>query len=185
MKTLKEIGFVLLVAAALTLVSLLIWPTAANAVFGKTCDQREVARAIILKERPAMGPLEVGFWLDAIEAAASKHKLPLPVVVAKIAQESRFRGAAVSEAGAKGASQLMPMWVKGFDPFEIEANLDKGAEVLAYELNEVKGDVFRALRRYNGGGVSGEQSWNVKTEVYAAKVLTRVYVAQTQVCGAK
>lgn len=130
-----------------------------------------------------MGPLEREFWQKAIVQAAAKHNLPAEVVTAKIAQESGFRAHLVSNKGAKGASQLMPLWVKGFDPFEIEANLNKGAEILAYELKSVNGDMYRALRRYNGGGPNGEK-WS-ETEVYAAKILTRVYVAQQAVCSTK
>jgi soluble lytic murein transglycosylase-like protein len=133
--------------------------------------------AIIVSERPAMGALERDFWRRAIEQAAQRHGLDSSIVAAKIAQESHFNGRAVSERGARGAAQLMPMWTKGLDPFEIEANLDKGAEVLAAELKQTGGDYYRALRRYNGGP-RGERM--AETETYAARVLARVLMAERQ-----
>ncbi len=137
-----------------------------------TCD---IIDHIISTERPQMGPLERKFWSDAIRAVSAKHGLPPEIIAAKIAQESRFRAQVVSSRGAKGPAQLMPMWVKGFDPYEIELNLDKGAEVLAAELKATGGDINRALRRYNGGP-GGERI--PETEGYAARVLARAYLAE-------
>lgn len=145
------------------------------------CAPAVVQAAIIAAERPAMGNLERDFWIRAIATAADKHKLPADVLTAKIAQESRFKGDAQSFKGAKGASQLMPMHVKGFDPFEIEINLDKGAEVLATELKS-RGDIRKALRYYNGG----TDALNMPmTAAYADAILARVYLATKAACAVK
>lgn len=145
------------------------------------CSQAAVQTTIIQTERPAMGPLERDFWIRAIATAAAKHHLPADVLTAKIAQESQFRGHVVSFKGAKGASQLMPMHVKGFDPFEIEANLNKGAEVLAAEL-KTRGDLRKALRHYNGG----TDALNMPiTATYADAILARVYLAREKACLTK
>lgn len=146
------------------------------------CSSADVQAAIIAGERPAMGALEVEFWQKAIAAAAAKHNLPADVLTAKIAQESRFKAHAVSGAGAKGAAQLMPMHTKGFDPFEIEANLDKGAEVLAAELKARNGDIYLALRHYNGGNGAAAKP---ATAFYANAILARVYLAREKVCVPK
>lgn len=145
------------------------------------CSTAAVQAAIVAAERPAMGPLERDFWIRAIAAAAAKHHLPADVLTAKIAQESRFKGDAASFKGAKGASQLMPMHVKGFDPFEIEANLDKGAEVLAAEL-KTRGDLRKALRYYNGGNDALKLP---VTAAYADAILARVYIAREGACSGK
>jgi soluble lytic murein transglycosylase-like protein len=161
--------------------SLVIGPIVTSAA-DPLCSPADVQRRIIANERPNMGALERDFWQRAIATVATTHGVPAEVLTAKIAQESRFRGHVVGSAGEKGASQLMPMHVKGIDPFEIEANLDKGASVLATELKKTKGDVYLALRHYNGGGRAEAMP---KTDIYAAKVLARVYVAQQAVCSVK
>jgi len=138
-------------------------------------DYTKTQLAIIAAARPEMGPLEREFWQRATAVCAHKYGLPPEVVTAKIARESAFNGRAVGSKGEKGAAQLMPMWVKGFNPFEIEPSLDKGCEILATELKATNGDMYRALRRYNGGGSDGEKIES--TKAYADNILSRVYLA--------
>ena len=147
-----------------------------------TCNSAAIQSEIISRERPNMGALEVGFWRQAIEAAAVKHNLSAEILTAKIAQESKFKAYAISYAGAKGPAQLMPLHTKGIDPFEIEANLDKGAEVLAAELKARNGDIYLALRHYNGGNGAASTP---ATASYANAILARVYLAREKVCGAR
>lgn len=151
-----------------------------NRVEASLCSTEVLVETIISSARPNMGPLEKEFWVKAITQVSNKHGLSPPVVAAKIRVESGFTGHKTSHKGAKGASQLMPMWTKSFDPFEIEANLDKGAEVLAIELKASKGDIYRALRRYNGGGPDGEKMKD--TIIYADKVLAIVAHATIKNC---
>lgn len=147
-----------------------------------TCSPAAIQSEIISRERPNMGALEVGFWRQAIEAAAVKHNLSAEILTAKIAQESKFKAHAISYAGAKGPAQLMPLHTKDIDPFEIEANLDKGAEVLAAELKARNGDIYLALRHYNGGNGAAAVT---ATASYANAILARVYLAREKVCGAR
>lgn len=69
-------------------------------------------------------------------------------------QESRFNPNAVSKAGARGLTQLMPGTAKGLkvqdinDPLE---QLDAGARYLKQQLDAFGGDYSKALAAYNGG----------------------------------
>jgi soluble lytic murein transglycosylase-like protein len=147
-----------------------------------TCDPKVVQITIIEDTRPKMGQFEKEMWQKAIAKSALKNKLPADILTAKIAVESNFKGHVEgpmlrSGVRAKGASQLMPMWIKGFDPFEIEANIDKGAEVLAYERDRAKGDIYVALQKYNGTGK--------ETIYYADAIYSRVHRAQQRACNAR
>jgi soluble lytic murein transglycosylase-like protein len=69
--------------------------------------------------------------------------------------ESGFRKYAVSAAGARGYMQVMPFWVKLIGSsdqnlFHLRINLRYGCTILRHYLDIEKGDLFRALGRYNG-----------------------------------
>ncbi len=69
--------------------------------------------------------------------------------------ESGFRRYAISSAGARGLMQVMPFWVKYIGTpehnlFEVRTNLRYGCTILRHYLNMEKGDLYRALGRYNG-----------------------------------
>jgi soluble lytic murein transglycosylase-like protein len=69
--------------------------------------------------------------------------------------ESNFRKHAVSYAGARGYMQVMPFWVKligakDHNLFHIRTNLRYGCTILRHYLDMEKGDLYRALGRYNG-----------------------------------
>jgi len=76
-------------------------------------------------------------------------------VLAVIQIESNFRKYAVSRSGARGYMQVMPFWVglvgrQGDNLFSLRNNLRYGCVILKYYLDREKGDLFRALSRYNG-----------------------------------
>ena len=69
--------------------------------------------------------------------------------------ESNFQKYALSRAGARGLMQVMPFWVKqlgqpGQNLFHLRTNLRYGCVILKHYLDIEKGDLFRALGRYNG-----------------------------------
>jgi hypothetical protein len=142
------------------------------------CDSADEQRAMIVAERPHMGDLEIKFWQLAIAKASNDAHVDPVILTSIVAQESHFRSYQVSNKGAKGPAQLMPMHTKDIDPFEIEANLMKAAHVFA-DAKEHRPTLRAALQYYNGGN-TGEKSNDAK--YYAASVLARVYEAHSVAC---
>jgi soluble lytic murein transglycosylase len=98
-----------------------------------------------------------------IEREAGEHGLDPYLLVALIRQESTFRPAVVSRAGAHGLMQLMPATARGLARragiswdarylSSAEANLHLGAMHLAALLRQYDGQVVPALAAYNAGG---------------------------------
>jgi len=93
--------------------------------------------------------------LRLIHAEASRSRLPPELVLALIQVESRFDRFAISSAGAQGLMQIMPFWLKEIgrpddNLFKATTNLRMGCTILRYYLDKEKGDMTRALARYNG-----------------------------------
>jgi len=96
--------------------------------------------------------------LDFLRSAhyeATRAGLDPQLVLAIIQVESNFRKYAVSGAGARGFMQVMPFWValvgrKDDNLFNLRTNLRYGCVILRHYLDTEKGDLFRALGRYNG-----------------------------------
>jgi len=94
-------------------------------------------------------------FLRTLHFEATRARLDPQLVLAVIQIESSFRKYAVSRSGARGYMQVMPFWVglvgrKGDNLFNLRTNLRYGCVILKYYLNLEKGDLFRALARYNG-----------------------------------
>lgn len=94
-------------------------------------------------------------FLKTVQYEASRAGLDPQMVIGLIQVESGFRKYAVSSAGARGYMQVMPFWVKDIgspdqDLFQLRTNLRYGCTILRYYLDTEKGDLFRALGRYNG-----------------------------------
>jgi len=76
-------------------------------------------------------------------------------VLGLIEIESKFRKYAVSSAGARGYMQVMPFWTAlvgtpDHNLFHLRTNLRYGCVILRHYLDLEKGDLVRALARYNG-----------------------------------
>ncbi len=94
-------------------------------------------------------------FLRTVHYEAVRSGLDPQLVLAVVHVESRFRKYAVSGAGARGYMQVMPFWVgligrPGDDLFNLRTNLRYGCVILKHYLDIEKGDVTRALARYNG-----------------------------------
>lgn len=94
-------------------------------------------------------------FLRTIHFEAIRAGLDPQLVLAVIQVESNFRKYAVSRSGARGYTQVMPFWVglvgrKGDNLFSLRTNLRYGCVILKHYLDIEKGDLFRALARYNG-----------------------------------
>jgi hypothetical protein len=86
---------------------------------------------------------------------ATRAGLDPQLVLGLIQVESGFKKYAVSSAGARGYMQVMPFWVKligrrNDNLFHLRTNLRYGCTILKHYLDIEKGDLFRALGRYNG-----------------------------------
>jgi len=115
-------------------------------------------------------------WLNAMEPRLARHVpdegrrrellgrihhearlagLSPSLVLAVIQVESAFQAQAVSSAGAVGLMQIMPFWVRELglpadDLKDPHRNLRYGCTILAHYLAVERGDLTRALARYNG-----------------------------------
>ena len=93
--------------------------------------------------------------LRDIHAAAAKAELPPELVLSVIEVESHFNRFAVSSAGAQGMMQVMPFWKKEIgrpdDNLTInQTNFAYGCRILQFYLQREKGQLHKALARYNG-----------------------------------
>lgn len=94
-------------------------------------------------------------FLKTVYYEAQRAGLDPQLVLGLIQVESGFRKYAVSSAGARGLMQVMPFWVKAIGKpdqnlFHLRTNLRYGCTILRHYLDIEKGDLFRALGRYNG-----------------------------------
>ena len=76
-------------------------------------------------------------------------------VQGQIQVESGFKKYAVSSVGARGFMQVMPFWVRSIgntdhNLFHLRLNLRYGCTILRHYLDIERGDLYRALGRYNG-----------------------------------
>jgi soluble lytic murein transglycosylase-like protein len=87
---------------------------------------------------------------------AQRSGLDPQLVLGLIQVESNFRRVAVSRARAIGYMQVMPFWTSLLgdgDPgklFHMRINLRYGCTILRHYLDIEKGNLYRALGRYNG-----------------------------------
>ncbi|MBU1775021.1 MAG: lytic transglycosylase domain-containing protein, partial [Gammaproteobacteria bacterium] len=94
-------------------------------------------------------------FLSTVHYEAMRAGLDPHLVLGLIEVESGFRKYAVSKVGARGYMQVMPFWVKSIgvkdqNLFHLRTNLRYGCTILRYYLDKEKGDLYRALGRYNG-----------------------------------
>lgn len=94
-------------------------------------------------------------FLVTVQYEASRAGLDPQLLLAVINHESAFRKYAVSSASARGYTQVMPFWVRligtpQHNLFHLRTNLRYGCVILRHYLDIEKGDVVRALARYNG-----------------------------------
>ncbi len=94
-------------------------------------------------------------FLRTVHYEATRAGLEPELVLGLIQVESAFNKYAVSRVGARGFMQVMPFWVKELGTkehnlFHLRTNLRYGCTILRHYLDIEKGDLFRALGRYNG-----------------------------------
>ncbi|HNZ56534.1 MAG TPA: transglycosylase SLT domain-containing protein [Methylophilaceae bacterium] len=93
--------------------------------------------------------------LRTVHYEATRAGLDPQMVLGLILVESGFKKYAVSSVGARGFMQIMPFWVKSIGDkdhnlFQLRTNLRYGCTILRHYLDIERGDLYRALGRYNG-----------------------------------
>ena len=106
-------------------------------------------------ERQVKDPEERIRLLTRVHYEAARADLPPELVLAVIEVESNFDRYAVSVAGALGLMQIMPFWLNEIgrpddNLLHMDTNLRYGCTILKFYLDKDKGDLRRALGRYNG-----------------------------------
>jgi len=94
-------------------------------------------------------------FLVTVHYEAKRAGLDPQLVLGLIQVESAFRKYAISSAGARGYMQIMPFWMRTIGTsetnlFHLRTNLRFGCVILRHYLDIERGDLFRALGRYNG-----------------------------------
>jgi soluble lytic murein transglycosylase-like protein len=95
-------------------------------------------------------------FLQTLWYEAKRAGLDVSLVLGLVQVESAFRKFALSRAGARGYMQVMPFWTSVIgdgDPsalFDARTNLRYGCVILRHYIDIERGDLFRALGRYNG-----------------------------------
>lgn len=93
--------------------------------------------------------------LTAIHYEATRAGLDPQLVLGLVQVESGFKKYAISPVGARGLMQVMPFWVRSIGTpqhnlFDLTTNLRYGCTILRHYLNIERGNLYRALGRYNG-----------------------------------
>ena len=94
-------------------------------------------------------------FLKTVYYEAQRAGLDPQLVLGLIQVESGFKKYALSPVGARGYMQVMPFWVKligdkNQNQFHMRINLRYGCTILRHYLDIEKGDLYRALGRFNG-----------------------------------
>ena len=94
--------------------------------------------------------------LETIYYESKRAGLDPALMLGLIQVESGFRKYAISSAGARGLTQVMPFWAGLIGDgdakklFNMQANIRYGCVVFRHYLDTEQGDYYRALGRYNG-----------------------------------
>ncbi|MDO9102718.1 MAG: lytic transglycosylase domain-containing protein [Candidatus Nitrotoga sp.] len=94
-------------------------------------------------------------FLRTVYYEATRAGLDPQLVLGLIQVESGFKKYAVSRVGARGYMQVMPFWLnligqREGNLFHLRTNLRYGCIILRHYLDMEKGNLYRALGRYNG-----------------------------------
>ena len=139
--------------------------------------------ALLAPAAPAAAQEPPSSGIDAalcrlIDAAATGHGVPPGFLTRLIFQESSFRPAVTSPAGAQGVAQFMPGTARErglADPFDPEQAIPKAAQLLA-DLKTRFGNWGLAAAAYNGGPTrvagwfSGRGGLPFETETYVLAI---------------
>lgn len=94
-------------------------------------------------------------FLKLVHAEAKRAELEPELVLSVIHVESAFKRFAISVVGAQGLMQVMPFWKNEIgrpddNLMNVATNLRYGCTILKHYIDREKGNLIRALARYNG-----------------------------------
>ena len=95
-------------------------------------------------------------FLQTLWYETKRSGLEPALLLGLVQVESGFRKYAISIAGARGYTQVMPFWMRLIGNgdvgrlFHMQTNLRFGCVILRHYLDREKGDLYLALGRYNG-----------------------------------
>jgi len=127
----------------------------------ETMDQRlvylrwlgEMSQRLRKREAEHMRRVE---FLKTVWYESTRAGLEPSLLLGLVQVESGFRKYAVSIAGARGYTQVMPFWARLIGDgdtarlFNMQVNLRFGCVILRHYLGLERGDMYMALGRYNG-----------------------------------
>jgi soluble lytic murein transglycosylase-like protein len=95
-------------------------------------------------------------FLQTLWYESKRSGLEPALLLGLVQVESGFRKYAISIAGARGYTQVMPFWARLIGDgdvgrlFHMQTNLRFGCVILRHYLDREQGDMYLALGRYNG-----------------------------------
>lgn len=125
-----------------------------NKILKNAIERAKKSKTYIPPKNPNAVIKRVGKFNNIINKYAKEFDVDPIFFSAMIAQESAGNPNAISSAGAKGLTQLMPNTGKDYgviDPFDPDQNIKGGMIHLKRLLNIYKGDKEKALAAYNWG----------------------------------
>jgi len=127
-------------------------------------------------------PITIGVAIDIMDAVTSQKKIPVPIILAILEQESQFDPRAVSTQGARGQGQLMDAtWRHYGNGTNIHDSLSNISASIAYlsDLQRTYKDNWMViLRAYNGGSSNAN---NKALDGYARVVLAKAKIYEAKI----
>jgi len=133
-----------------------------------------------LSYTPVAGAAGPQRFSGRVAELAVKYDISPALLEAVVWQESRWNTAALSPAGARGLTQLMPGTARamGVNPGDPHANLEGGARYLRMQLDAFGGDLEKALAAYNAGPGRVVKAGGIpairETRLYVASIMARL-----------
>jgi soluble lytic murein transglycosylase-like protein len=122
-----------------------------------------------------LSPADLG---EMLNKAGREHNLDIDLLASLVKAESGGDARAVSRAGARGLTQLMPATAKDMgvaDSFKPDENLRGGAAYLDQLLTRYHDNMAKALAAYNAGPEAVDKYHGIppyrETQVYVARVI--------------